>query len=145
MTAELLWRLDESVKLFTLWEAHRETLSASLSESRLENKGLQLIYRGLIYISLNQYLKIYPVFVSLVSVFFFSNMSKRMHFQLIFLLFKNEKQQGHFWVPRDPFLFYHCLAIKQFKGILLNFLRKFSSSINRSMSIFKYNYRCFGM
>lgn len=88
MTAELLWRPDQSVKLFTLWEAHRETLSASLSESRLENKGLQLIYRGVIYISLNQYLKIYPVFVSLVSVFFFSNMSKRMHFQLIFFTFQ---------------------------------------------------------
>lgn len=77
MAAELLWRLSESAKLFALWEAHRETPSASLSESRLENKGLQLIYRGVIYISLNQYLKIYTVFVSLVSVFFFSKCVKK--------------------------------------------------------------------
>lgn len=65
MTAELLWKLEESIKLstLTLWEAHQETRPASLRESWLENKGLQLIHGGVICISLNQYLKIDTVFL----------------------------------------------------------------------------------
>lgn len=78
MTAEPLWKLEESVKLGTprLWEAHRETQPASLRESRLENKGLQLTQGGVICISLNQYLKIDNVFVPLVSVFLFQACQK---------------------------------------------------------------------
>lgn len=133
--AELLPRLSESVKLFALWEAHRETPSASLSESRLENKGLQLIYRGVIYISLNQYLKIYTVCFCSACVFLFKMCQKGCFF--FFFYFSRMKNSKNISGCLEIHFSYRCLAIEQFKGILLNFSRKWSSSINTSMSIFK--------
>lgn len=88
MTAELLLRLEKGVKLFTLREEPQRNTVCFLKWISAGEQRTSAVYSEVIYISLKQSLKIYTVFVSFVSVFFFLKHVKNVFFFFFFTRIK---------------------------------------------------------